>query len=255
MIKFFRHIRKSLLMENNTSKYFKYATGEIVLVVIGILIALQINNWNENRKQRIKEIHFLTNIKTDLILDITEIDNYINKRNSRIESANIVLEHFEGKPLTALNAFNMHTVNVYTWSKFFQNNNTFRELTNSGNLGIISNDSIKNGLLNLDSVYKKLKSEEEHFRFDAEILIYEPSYNILDLNPIVKNYTYQMSNGMAGENLELPRSNYEKLLKDLKQKNGFVMAVYEFTVMNQQFEAMKELSNKLIELIDKDVKL
>ena len=148
----------------------------------------------------------------------------------------------------------MHTVNVYTWSKFFQNNNTFRELTNSGNLGIISNDSIKNGLLNLDSVYKKLKSEEEHFRFDAEILIYEPSYNILDLNPIVKNYTYQMSNGMAGENLELPRSNYEKLLKDLKQKNGFVMAVYEFTVMNQQFEAMKELSNKLIELIDKEIK-
>jgi hypothetical protein len=103
-------------------------------------------------------------------------------------------------------------------------------------------------------VYKKLKSEEEHFRFDAEILIYEPSYNILDLNPIVKNYTYQMSNGMAGENLELPRSNYEKLLKDLKQKNGFVMAVYEFTVMNQQFEAMKELSNKLIELIDKEIK-
>ena len=148
----------------------------------------------------------------------------------------------------------MHTVNVYTWSKFFQNNNTFRELTNSGNLGIISNDSIKNGLLNLDSVYKKLKSEEEHFRFDAELLIYEPSYNILDLNPIVKNYTYQMSNGMAGENLELPRSNYEKLLKDLKQKNGFVMAVYEFTVMNQQFEAMKELSNKLIELIDKEIK-
>ena len=49
MIKFFRHIRKSLLMENRTSKYFKYAIGEIILVVIGILIALQINTWNQNR--------------------------------------------------------------------------------------------------------------------------------------------------------------------------------------------------------------
>ena len=113
MIKFFRHIRKSLIMENNTSKYFKYATGEIVLVVIGFLIALQINNWNENRKDRIKEIHFLNNVKTDLKLDIAEIDNYIFKRNLRIELANIVLEHFEGKPLTDLNIFNMHTVNVY----------------------------------------------------------------------------------------------------------------------------------------------
>jgi len=49
MIKFFRKIRQNLLMENKTSKYFKYAIGEILLVVIGILIALQINNWNEKR--------------------------------------------------------------------------------------------------------------------------------------------------------------------------------------------------------------
>ena len=50
MIKFFRNIRQILIMENNTSKYLKYAIGEIVLVVIGILIALQINNWNVDGK-------------------------------------------------------------------------------------------------------------------------------------------------------------------------------------------------------------
>ena len=49
MIKFFRKIRQNLVMQNKTSKYFKYAIGEIILVVIGILIALQINNWNSNR--------------------------------------------------------------------------------------------------------------------------------------------------------------------------------------------------------------
>ena len=54
MIKFFRHIRQNLIMENKTGKYLKYAVGEIVLVVIGILIALQVNNWNENRKTEIK---------------------------------------------------------------------------------------------------------------------------------------------------------------------------------------------------------
>jgi len=52
MIKFFRKIRQNLLMENKTKKYFKYAIGEIILVVIGILIAVQINNWNENRKEK-----------------------------------------------------------------------------------------------------------------------------------------------------------------------------------------------------------
>ena len=58
MIKFFRHIRRSLINQNRMGKYFKYAIGEIFLVVFGILIALQINNWNENRKAENNEIVF-----------------------------------------------------------------------------------------------------------------------------------------------------------------------------------------------------
>jgi sensor domain CHASE-containing protein len=65
MIKFFRNIRKNFLIENKTSKYFKYAIGEIVLVVIGILIALQINTWNENSKQNKLELEALKNLKED----------------------------------------------------------------------------------------------------------------------------------------------------------------------------------------------
>ncbi len=77
-----------------------YAIGEIILVVIGILIALQINNNNEIRKAREKELHYLTNIKSDLQLNINEIQNYIDVRTKRVASANNVIEHFEGKPLT-----------------------------------------------------------------------------------------------------------------------------------------------------------
>jgi hypothetical protein len=243
-----------LLTENKFSKYLLYAIGEIILVVIGILIALQINNSNESQKLRNQEIHYLENLKTDLKLNIAELDKYIAVRNSRIESANIVLEHFEGKPLTDLNNFAFHTTNIYIWQKFTQQDNTFQELVNSGNLALISNDSIKNGLLNLQALYKKLKNEEAHFRYDAEVLLYEPSYGILDLNPIVKNYTYQVSKGQAGENVALPRANYESMLKDIKQKNGFVMAVYEFSVMNAQFNEMKAMCNSIITLIDSELK-
>ena len=80
MIKFFRRIRQNLIMENKTSKYFKYAIGEIVLVVIGILIALQINNWNENRKDKIKEHAYLTNLKKDILEDINFNTQYILNR-------------------------------------------------------------------------------------------------------------------------------------------------------------------------------
>ena len=62
MIKLFRNIRKNLLNEGKTTNYLKYASGEIILVVIGILIALQINNWNEGEKERQEEHLSITNL-------------------------------------------------------------------------------------------------------------------------------------------------------------------------------------------------
>jgi len=67
MIKFFRNIRQILIVEGKMSKYFKYAIGEIILVVIGILIALQINNWNEQRKDIIKEKHIVNSLYNELL--------------------------------------------------------------------------------------------------------------------------------------------------------------------------------------------
>ena len=65
MIKFFRKIRQKLLTENRTGQYLKYAIGEIFLVVIGILFALQINSWNQNRLERIEEIEILKSLHSD----------------------------------------------------------------------------------------------------------------------------------------------------------------------------------------------
>lgn len=80
MIKFFRKIRQNLVMENKTGKYFKYAIGEIILVVIGILIALQINNWNENRKAKENEIVLLTKLQEENLLNIKSIEDQFEFR-------------------------------------------------------------------------------------------------------------------------------------------------------------------------------
>lgn len=254
MIKFFSKIRHKLLKENRLSKYIIYAIGEIILVVIGILIALSINNKNEIRKQRDLELHYLSNIKTDLILNIKHLDNYINRRETSINSANEIIAHYEGKPIKDLKVFSRHTVNIYTWRKFFQINNTFQELMNSGNLALISNDSIKDVLLNMESLYKVMKDGEAHFRYDSEILLYETSYNMMDMNPIVQNYMYYASKGAVGDNRELSKKEFENMLKDTKQKNGFVMAVYQFSEMNDQFNEMKKMCKELIQLIDNEIR-
>ena len=192
-MKLFRNARRRLAEDQRVLAYLRYAVGEIVLVVVGILIALQVNNWNEGRRQRARELHYLANIRNDLTLNIAEIDRYIETRNSRTASAEAVLEYFEGKPLDDLDAFNRETIDVYTWQKFFQIDNTFQELTNSGNLAIISNDAVKNGLLDLETLYKKLKYEEEHFRYDSEQMLYAPSYGMMNIHAVIRNYSWQMN--------------------------------------------------------------
>jgi hypothetical protein len=82
MIKLFRNIRQNLLNEGKTTKYFKYAIGEIVLVVIGILIALSINNWNENRKQKETTYNIYQIIKEDITSDIIEINAFVEDYES-----------------------------------------------------------------------------------------------------------------------------------------------------------------------------
>tara|TARA_R110001606_G_C15203220_1_gene631954 strand:+ start:103 stop:837 length:735 start_codon:yes stop_codon:yes gene_type:complete len=92
MIKFFRKIRQNLLSEGKTGKYFKYAIGEIVLVVIGILIALQINNWNEREKARTFELKMLTEVKEALISDLKHSDRMIKRVNITKNACYNILE-------------------------------------------------------------------------------------------------------------------------------------------------------------------
>ena len=79
MLRFFRQIRQRLLTDNKFSKYLLYAIGEILLLVIGILIALQINNWNEEKKERQRLNDFLTEIRKNLSDDILKANDIIDR--------------------------------------------------------------------------------------------------------------------------------------------------------------------------------
>jgi hypothetical protein len=90
MIKFFRKIRYNLMSENKTSKYLKYAIGEIILVMVGILLALQVNNWNENRLEKNEVSNYIQQIKTELESDIIHFFNDISKMQNWLNYLNKV---------------------------------------------------------------------------------------------------------------------------------------------------------------------
>jgi len=97
MIKFFRHIRQNLLSDGKTGKYLKYAIGEIILVVIGILIALGINNWNETKKETIATHNILLEIKEDLLQDKAQLEYSLDKHSKNLEAELRVLKALESR--------------------------------------------------------------------------------------------------------------------------------------------------------------
>ncbi|WP_445384148.1 DUF6090 family protein [Robiginitalea sp. IMCC44478] len=101
MLRFFRQIRQRLLTDNKFSKYLLYAIGEILLVVIGILIALQIDNWNENRQKAKEEHEILKQIEQDLVESRTQFADLKHLNELLLKSGRFILEHLDSKaPIT-----------------------------------------------------------------------------------------------------------------------------------------------------------
>ena len=116
MFKFFRNIRHSLLMKDKITKYYKYAFGEIVLVVIGILIALSINNWNEARKNRIEQLILINNIIEDLRLDSI----HINKSLSEVGNQKRLVDDLISKSLDNEKKLNYQLIGLLRFSSDFR---------------------------------------------------------------------------------------------------------------------------------------
>ena len=145
MIKFFRKIRYKLMNENKTSKYFTYALGEIILVVIGILIALQINNWNENRKERMLENQFLLNLEEDVNAQLKELDLQIDQEVAFIKTANKMLNNFRtNSRIEVDSSFSKNLLDLTARRTFKIYNPTFTELLSSGQVSLLTDPELKN---------------------------------------------------------------------------------------------------------------
>ena len=148
MIKFFRKIRQKLLTENKFSKYLIYAIGEIVLVVIGILIALQVNNWNEIRKSKLDLINRLELMSDELGNDTIFYQELISGNKQRID----FLTHLSKKEYDAIDL----TITTFIISKNFNPRNfgaTYYTIKESGQLNNIGNTKLKN---NIEQYYENI---------------------------------------------------------------------------------------------------
>ena len=179
MIKLFKKIRQNLLMENKTSKYFKYAVGEIILVVIGILIALQINNWNENRKNKQTESDYYCKLLADFELDRQNITFLHKESEHKIEISKRLLLDLNRKNKDKTYLLNNYLQALRT-NEFVPSKVAMTDLVSSGRLNLLANDSLKNNLVRyygeLDKLLYQLeinrsKSLERVFLYDDYVQV------------------------------------------------------------------------------------
>jgi hypothetical protein len=157
MIKLFRNIRKKLINEGKTTKYFKYAVGEIVLVVIGILIALQINNWNESRKERSKEQKILIELHSQFKDNLAQLEEKIHLRKTIVQNSKRALELMDTKTIVPMDTLTAILSPLILAPTFDPIDN---EIMTADNLQLIRNDSLRQYLNTFSSGIVDLKDQE-----------------------------------------------------------------------------------------------
>lgn len=242
-----------------TTKYFKYAIGEIVLVVIGILIALQINNWNEQRKENATEQALLKRLEKEFKSNRAQLLNKIELRNIVIESSRQLLEYYD-KPenVTRDSIFvYLSTIQPPTFDPI-QN-----DLVSSGNIEILKDEALKQLLVNWSTDVIQLQEVEQIFlrfceqRFFAYLndidIQRDMMYTFWKGTPINLLESKQVKNLIPGESKLITRTTNE-LLKDSKLEGKIAWALTLNMFNNQESETLLKRIDGILKALDNQIK-
>ena len=236
MIKFFRRIRQKMLSENKFSKYLLYALGEIILVVIGILIALQVNNWNEERRLRTTQKNYLTALRADINVMSVEYKAIVSFHTQDLQAAQDIFHSLNNCELKddQKKHFDKLLLDYNTLSVLYQVRNTYEEMLSANIYSDLENKKIKNFV----SDFYEHRDAMQHF-------IDEYRQDIGAGYAIVKKYvTFDYdANGQTTVSYEM-----SALCKNNEFKNAIFEAVRtkEYilqmtTILDQKLEIMSDM--------------
>lgn len=254
MIKLFRKVRQNLLTENKFSKYLLYAIGEIVLVVIGILIALTINNSNQNRINKEKEQTYLHGLFNEFQTSKKKLEELILVNKNNYNGAKKIIDYCsENNNSFTENEFSELLFNTFSFDVSFNpNNSLLTEMINSGSLKDISNNQLRIYLTNWIATLEDIAKQEYELGIQREKVIDTFRKN---------NYSIRTIFDQAGvsENFSLSEttrtiSNLE-LLNSLEFENNvliFILTCYA-TETSHYLPLMEDI-NTILSLIENELK-
>lgn len=245
MLKFFRRIRRKLIDEGSLNKYLFYAFGEILLVVVGVLIAIQLNNANERRKSENNGTLVLKKLKQELEEDIIYFDSLSSEYDDWFIETQHMLDTVLTGQLEELNHNRQYNVASGTAYFLHINKNSYNELMNSGNKIEIKNSELKNDITRyfqfVDIELNKLNLDNERFN--------QWLYETIDVATLTRL--------MEKRHLEHEDWSWLKDPTSHKFRNTEARVIFFRAVIKANLKSIKILRNKsqiLIETIDSELK-
>ena len=242
MIKYFRKIRENLLSKGKTAKYFKYAIGEIILVVIGILIALQINNWNEVRKQKNKEIALLQELKNNLNDTKSAIDTSLTWNKKNLEWNSYLLDVINNN---ALYDKKLDTIfgHLPYWDTPFLTENAYQNIKTLG-VEIISDTLLRKHTVELyEETLPKLLNDWDKWEWNINQTIVMPFFS------------KHIRGNMKDRRIATP-NDFEALKKNEEFQNILSVIyrtrIYGIVLMEESLVKLEEASIEIDKFLDND---
>ena len=238
MLGLLRRIRRSLIEEGQLGKYLVYATGEIILVVVGILIALSINNWNEGQKETRLSIVLLQELRINLIEDIDDMKSNVGWYKGAMKSAEIILFCFEND-LPENDSLNVHYARVALVPQFLPTRSAYQSFQNEG-IRILQSDSLRNAIL---SIY------EADYTFLIRYSDSEWQTSMEDYSHLYRDkFSY-----MEGTLGEMRPVDYAELKNDMAYRNYLNNRIGMSRSLVGLYEGNIRRVNQLISEIDKEL--
>jgi len=252
MIKFFRQIRQQLLMENRTGKYLKYAIGEIVLVVIGILIALSINNWNDERKLRQKEIKYLSDLKMETVSNANILKTVIENNRENLESAKEIAAIIasENQIIEESEFSLMNQIAFMQGVQYNPKDAIINEIISTGSLKDIHNDKIKEFVSswysNMSTVVHQEGEISKYRQKCTDIIVEKGSLKRMFDDTDLSMYLDLKKGYQAKGNLSL--------LSSTKYENNLLLFIATSSLLNSiQYESLLKELETVIDIINKEI--
>lgn len=247
MIKFFRHIRHSMLNQNKVSRYLLYAIGEIILVVIGILIALYVNQWNQNRVLQSEEQKSLKYLKAEFESNLEKFDYKYNFQKVRKNVVNrLLLEDLSTSSISELDS--LYRMSFYSWT-FVPSFSTYNSLVSTGRINEFSNDKLKIRLSGFKDLVVDFQDEEVNlWQHSQDHLI---PYEMYESN--ISSETKFDIRPRTPEEEKAHKLLYLNEFQDPQFRNQLTLTLLYLDLIFSEGEVLRKEMTELIEMINDEI--